>query len=88
MRINYLNFSFCYLVRPVFNTLLRAISSNNTLVSLNLSNNNLGEFMGIGFCKTLQVFVSQIQANISLVTVNLSGNLLEDNFCQALAECL
>lgn len=54
-RINHLDFSFCYLGRPVFDSLLRAVSSNNTLISLNLSNNNLGEQMGIAFCKTLQV---------------------------------
>lgn len=42
IRLNYLDFSFCYLDKSVFLQLQKAISLNTTLISLNLSNNNLG----------------------------------------------
>ena len=73
VRINFLNFSFCYLSQKVFNQLLQSIGMNNTLINLNLSNNKLGN-QGCGkLCKVLQ-------SNISLLNLNIAGNLLTDDF--------
>lgn len=77
-RINFLNFSFCYLNQKVFSQLLQSISINNTLINLNLSNNKLGN-QGCGrLCKVLQ-------SNISLLNLNIAGNLLTDDFCHDLS---
>jgi hypothetical protein len=41
-RVNNLNFDFCYLDKPLFAQLTKAISCNLSLIRLVLSNNNLG----------------------------------------------
>lgn len=77
-RVNNLNFDFCYLDKPVFGQLVKAISNNLSLIRLILSNNNLGEEAA---CSLLTV----IESNLTLVEVNLAANLLEDKFALGLA---
>lgn len=54
-RINYLDFSYCYLERKVFELLMDSITVNNTLITLNLSHNNLGNGPGCRLCRVIQV---------------------------------
>jgi Ran GTPase-activating protein (RanGAP) involved in mRNA processing and transport len=57
------------------------MSVNTCLAKLCLSNNHLGDEQA---CHLMQI----LQENISMVDLNLSGNLLEDQFADALAKCL
>jgi Ran GTPase-activating protein (RanGAP) involved in mRNA processing and transport len=57
------------------------LSVNTCLVKLCLSNNHLGDEQA---CQLMQI----LQDNISIVDLNLAGNVLEDQFAEALAKCL
>jgi hypothetical protein len=68
-----LNFDFCYLDRPVFGRLCKALAINTSLVKLCLSNNHLGDEQA---SQLMQI----LQENICIVDLNLAGNVLEDLF--------
>jgi Ran GTPase-activating protein (RanGAP) involved in mRNA processing and transport len=80
-RVYSLNFDFCYLERAVFSQLTKALTGNLSLVKLVLSHNNLGE-------EAVNEFLVMLASNLALVDVNLSGNLLEDDFAVSLSICL
>jgi hypothetical protein len=61
--------------------LLKSLSFNNTLIRLILSNNHLGDD---SVCALMRL----LESNISIVEVDVSGNLLEDQFAVGLAQCL
>jgi hypothetical protein len=52
-RIISLNFTFCYLENQPYAALLKAISGNNTLISLNLSGNQLRDAKAIQLCSII-----------------------------------
>ncbi len=72
-RIFNLNFDYCFLQRAVFSRLLKALTLNSTLIKLCLSNNYLGDDQASSL-------MGVISENITLIDVNLSGNILEDQF--------
>lgn len=80
-RVFNLNFDFCYLERAVFGRLCKAVAVNTCLVRLCLSNNHLGDEQA---SQLMQI----LQENITIVDLNLAGNVLEDQFAQSLAGCL
>ena len=79
--MNSLNFDFCYLEKPLFSQLTKALSGNLSLIRLSLSNNHLSETI-------LLPFLIVLESNLSLVELNLSANLLEDQFASAFSGML
>lgn len=51
--------------------LLKSLSFNNTLIRLIFSNNHLGN-------ESASALMKLLESNISMIEINLSGNLLED----------
>lgn len=70
-RVHALNFDYCYLEKPLFGQLTKALAGNLSLVRLVLSNNHLGEEATIPLMAVLE-------HNLTLVELNLAANLLED----------
>jgi hypothetical protein len=52
-RVYNLSFDFCYLERNVFNSFLKALSFNSSLIRLILSNNHLGDDSASALMKLL-----------------------------------
>jgi len=76
-----LSFKFSFLETRSMYFLGKALAINRTLVKLDLSNNGLPPIMGVYIVKNLR-------NNITLTDLNLSKNILNDDFAEALADTL
>ncbi len=76
-----LNLKYCFLDLRDINLLKNSITHNRSLVKLDLSSNALHSLEG-------RLVVMTLRENVFLVDVNLSKNLLGNEFAIALAEVL